>query len=276
MFNFFKRIIYPLFASFKFIMFKSNLKGNLDIELLHEEQACFILGSGNSLNTQDLTKLKDKNVITINNVFVKDDYNEIVCGSGGKYHICAPIHPPQTEDEWLAWLKDMDSKIPPHVKLIFGVSTSNMNIKRLVDNNQLFIGREIYWYFTGKKYNVRKPNLDGISVYNNVYSCEAASLYAIFYAMHMGFSKIYLMGMDHDYFLHDNESDMRIYSSAIHQKDEFKRTFGDDFYVEEFLRQYKIFKKYSFLNTTYPGRIVNLSSGKVLKIFQRNKFEDVV
>lgn len=94
--------------------------------------------------------------------------------------------------------------------------------------------------------------------------------------MYMGFEKIYLLGMDHNYFLFDNEKNMRMYKNAIHQNNELKRTFGNDFYVIEFLRQYNIFIKYRFFTKNFQGSVYNLSEESLLKIFPKVKLREVI
>jgi hypothetical protein len=95
-------------------------------------------------------------------------------------------------------------------------------------------------------------------------------------AIYLGFEKIYLIGMDHNYFLYKNEEDMRLYKNAIHQKNEFKRSFGNMFYINEYLRQYNIFSKYFYLNNINRVEIYNATRGGVLEVFPRVEYESLV
>jgi hypothetical protein len=105
-----------------------------------------------------------------------------------------------------------------------------------------------------------------------IWNANTVSIYALIIAIYMGFDEIVLLGMDHNYFLYDNEKEMRIYSSSIHQEDEFKRTFGEDFYTIEFLRQYRIFRQYALLQKKCQAKIFNSSSSGILKVFPKKKF----
>jgi len=110
---------------------------------------------------------------------------------------------------------------------------------------------------------------------NMVWSAETVSIYALIAAIYMGFDEIYLLGMDHDYFLYEDESQMRMYEKAVHQQNEFERTFGDTFYIKEFLRQYNIFSKYKAFADHSTSKIFNASNGGILKVFPKVKFESL-
>jgi len=69
---------------------------------------------------------------------------------------------------------------------------------------------------------------------------------------------------------------MRMYDSAIHQDGEKDNVFATKNMFNEYLRQYKIFKKYSKLNILYPNRIFNYTEGGLLNIFKRKKFHEKV
>lgn len=103
----------------------------------------------------------------------------------------------------------------------------------------------------------------------------AASVYGLLWASFLGFSEIILLGMDHDYFLYESEADMRMYSTAIHQKDEFARTFGDRFYTQEFLRQYSIFTQYELIKDNSTSKILNASGGGILRVFPKVRYESL-
>ena len=63
--------------------------------------------------------------------------------------------------------------------------------------------------------------------------------------------------------------------NKLTQNDEFKRTFGNDFYIKEFLRQYNIFTKYKIFTQNVKCEVYNTSSESILKIFPKVKFESL-
>jgi hypothetical protein len=261
----------------KFKPYKNLVVKNKQLEGIHKESRCFILGSGPSIKNQDLTPLKNEIVFALNNFYVNPDFQTIMSGEKPKYYLTAPIHPPQSEVEWRSWFENMQLHIPVQTTMLFGLNSNRCNAKYIFEKYNLFIDHKKYWYFAGRHTNEYYTfNSKDIDLTRMVWSASAVSIYALLAAIYMGFNKIYLIGMDHDYFLYNHEKDMRMYESAIHQKNELHRTFGNSFYVQEFLRQYKIFKQYELLNQEFPNRIYNASAGGVLKIFDEVSLEEVL
>lgn len=260
--------------------FKQNKKltiQNLELKNKHLGKRCFILGSGPSIKNQNLIPLKDEIVFALNNFYVHQDFNIIMSGEKSKYYITAPTHEPQLENEWKAWFEDMQNNISQKIVMILGLSRYKYNIRYLFKKYDLFKKHKIYWYFpgiiTGDYYQFKPKNLD---ITKMIWSAMTISVYALIIAIYMGFKDIYLLGMDHNYFLYDDESQMRMYNSSIHQKNEFQRAFGDSFYVKEFLRQYKIFSQYELLRDNCKSNIYNASAGGILKVFPKVDFDKVI
>jgi len=196
-------------------------------------------------------------------------------GEKEKYYMTAPIHPPQTEEEWKEWFSDMESNMPKNALMLFGLNNNKVNTKYILEKYKLFESYHINWYFTGYPYSSYSFNRDAIDITKMIYNAEAISIYTLIVAIYMGFDEIYLLGMDHNYFLYDSEKEMRMYSTAKHQKNEFQRTFGDSFYIKEFLRQYNLFCKYRALSNNSKVRIYNASKDSLLKEFPIVQFKDL-
>lgn len=253
---------------------KSLISKNSELENLHINERCFIIGSGKSILSQDLEFLSEEIVISLNNQFEVAGFNDWMSNTRvPKYHLCAPIHRPQTELEWKNWFQKMDEQIPENVSMIFGINPTGPSAKKIIDKNEFFNTKNCYYYLTGKSFslNLRK----NINPKKIVFSCESASLYAIFYAIFMNFKEIYLLGMDHDYILYTTESEMRSYKNGIHQKNEFERKFGNSFHTQEWLRQHNIFLKYEYLNNISSCRIYDLSSKGLLRVFPKKELDDI-
>ncbi len=258
-----------------FFKYKKLVAQNIDLKDKHKGKRCFILGSGPSIKKEDLKPLKNEIVFALNNFYVHEDFTEIMSGDKDKYYMTAPIHPPQTENEWKAWFEDMEKFVPKDTNMLFGLNAYDRNIKYIFDKYGIFKEHNINWYYTGINYNHDSFNKEAMDITKSIYTGEAVSIYAIILAIYMGFDEIYLLGMDHDYFLYEDESKMRMYSSAKHQKNEFKRSFGDTFYIREFLRQYNIFSKYKAFDDNSISKIFNASNGGVLKVFPKVNYEDL-
>ncbi len=281
--KFIKNLIPPLFwdivqfaKDYKyFSRYRKLVVKNSELKDIHKGKRCFILGSGTSIKKENLKKLKNEIVFALNNFYVHEDFSEIMSGNIEKYYMTAPIHSPQTEKEWKEWFEDMEKYMPNNINMLFGINRDDINIKYIFDKYKIFKHHKINWYYAGKKFFYESFDKSAMDITRAIYEGEAVSIYSLIVALYMGFDEIYLVGMDHDYFLYNDESEMRMYSSAKHQKNEFARTFGNMFYINEFLRQYKIFSKYKIFDDNYSCKIFNTSSSSLLKVFPKVKFEDL-
>lgn len=258
-----------------FFKYRDLVAKNSELKGKHKGERCFVLGSGPSIKKEDLKPLKGEVVFALNNFYVHDEFKYIMSGDVQKYYMSAPIHPPQSEEEWRAWFEDMQAYMPKSANMLFGLNGYDGNIKSVIEKYALFENYKINWYFAGVNYREGIFNSSAMDITKPIYAGEAVSIYALILAIYMGFDEIYLLGMDHDYFLYENESQMRMYSSAKHQKDEFKRVFGDTFHTKEFLRQYNIFTKYRAFDEYSQSKIFNASDGGILKVFPRVSFKDL-
>ncbi|WP_222862399.1 hypothetical protein, partial [Campylobacter concisus] len=112
-----------------FLKYKEVILKNINLKDKHKGKRCFILGSGPSIKSEDLKPLKNEIVFALNNFYVHNDFDEIASGDIQKYYLVAPIHPPQTEDEWRRWFEDMEKHVPINVNMIFGLDIYDYNIR---------------------------------------------------------------------------------------------------------------------------------------------------
>lgn len=268
------------YADYLSLRFKSLLKRNSRWKSIHQGERVFILGSGPSIKRHDLQKLTDENLIFLNNFFVHPLFPTISLGKGKKYFLTAPIHPPQSREEWATWLMQMSERIPEQVVLIFGHSKKRDTILSLLQENGIFEKHEKLWYFPGRFYSSDTTNtairyLDPTECILTSYS---ASIYALIWALYMGFSEIYLIGMDHDRIFHRDPTEGRFYNGAAHQENEEARTAQlagktpNSLYIEATA---EIFQQYALIERMKRSNIVNLSSTSILDIFPYYNFDQL-
>ncbi len=267
------RMVVNLLVSIRGGKYQKELSKNASLHNKYRGKRCFLLGSGNSIKHEDLTPLKNEHLFALNNFCVHPQFLSIFNGQGDKFYLIAPIHPPQTEQEWLEWIQSIEKNTPSHTHFIFGVNRNRYNLKHLVNRYGSLKESELNWYFSGLSH--RDGDAIDIDLTHPIIGAEAVSVYAIITALYMGFSEIYLLGMDHDYFLYNDEKEMRMYAHAPHTRDGMKRIFNDSFYRMELLRQYKVFTKYENLDRQFPGRIYNAGQGGLLRVFQRVRFQEL-
>ena len=116
-----------------FLKYKDLVAKNIELKDIHKGKRCFLLGSGPSIKKEDLRPLKNEIVFALNNFYVHEDFTEIMSGDVPKYYMIAPIHPPQSEDEWKRWFEDMESNMPKSANMIFGMNSYEGNIKYIFD-----------------------------------------------------------------------------------------------------------------------------------------------
>ncbi|SVE39785.1 uncharacterized protein METZ01_LOCUS492639, partial [marine metagenome] len=197
---------------FNFLKYKDLLLNNIKLKNIHKGERCFILGSGPSINDEDLKPLKKEIVFALNNFYVHPDFNEIVSGDSDKYYMTAPIHPPQTEKEWKDWLCDMEENMPKNTTMIFGLNRDDTNIKYICDQYNFFNKNKIYWYFSGNIFNdYYNYSPQDVNITRMIWIAETVSIYALIFAIYMGFNDIYLLGMDHNYIC--NKKSKRFYKN---------------------------------------------------------------
>lgn len=250
----------------------SRLRGVLSSETL------FIVGSGPSVAGLDLSLLRDRHVIFLNNMFVHRDYATACAGPGFKAQLFAPLHRPQADSEWVAWLRKMDQAISRSVKLIVGVMGGPCSAADMIRQGGLFQGVDTFYYaayrhFTATDYFLTKEDIEPTKP---ILMAGAASVYALVYAGWLGARRVCLLGMDHNYILFSKESEMRVYDGAEHQKNEIERTFGDGFYEQEFLRQYHIFRQYRQIAMLANIGVVNCSMESLCRVFPKVPYEECI
>jgi hypothetical protein len=260
-----------------FLKYKEIVKNNIELKDKHKGGRCFLLGSGPSIKDENLKPLKNEIVFALNNFYVHDDFPEIMSGDVEKYYMTAPLHPPQTETEWKEWFSDMENNMPNNVNLIFGISNQINTAKIIMDRHNLFEDHQKYWFYGGININdYYNYKLRDIDITRMIWIADTVSIYSLIFAIYMGFSEIYLLGMDNNYIC-NNESNYRFYKNGIHQNNESERiTKGSSRTKKESLGIYKVFSQYELLLKYSNTKIYNISNNSLLDVFKFVTFNDVI
>ena len=260
-----------------FLKYKEIVKNNVELKDKHKGGRCFLLGSGPSIKDENLKPLKNEIVFALNNFYVHDDFPEIMSGDVEKYYMTAPLHPPQTETEWKEWFSDMENNMPNNVNLIFGISNQINTAKIIMDRHNLFEDHQKYWFYGGININdYYNYKLRDIDITRMIWIADTVSIYSLIFAIYMGFSEIYLLGMDHNYIC-NNESNYRFYKNGIHQNNEEERIIKGYSRTKHLsFGMYKIFQQYELLTNNSHTKIYNSSRNSLLDIFNYVELEDVI
>jgi hypothetical protein len=234
-----------------------------------------LLGSGPSIQNENLKPLKNEIVFALNNFYVHNDFGEIMSGDVPKYYMTAPVHPPQTNDEWCKWFIDMEKYIPITTTLLLGLDNYPFNIKYITDKHNIFQKHKIYWYFAGiivsKDYIFSEND---VQLQNIIWAASSVSTYAILTAIYMGFDEIYLLGVDHNYICISSEKQYRFYKNSIHQENENERMKLKK--SDELLGTAKVFLENELISENMNVKIFNCSAASLLNMFEKKSFSEVL
>lgn len=266
-----------------FVKYKNLVAKNIELKDIHKGKRCFILGSGPSIKKENLKPLKNEIVFALNNFYVHEDFAEIMSGDVPKYYMTAPIHPPQTEDEWKRWFEDMESHMPKRTNMLFGLNAYDGNIKYIFEKYGIFKEHRINWYFagvnTGEYYNFNQKDID---MRNIVWSANTVSIYALIAAIYMGFDKIYLLGMDHtNICFKDNKVERFYKENAKHQENNIEIEYLNNvnYKKNKFINTYFLWSKYIYIEKytkLKSQEIINLSQESIIDIFINDNFKTVL
>ena len=169
---------------------RAALKANLRLRDRHSGSRCFILGGGSSVKGQDVTKLAGEHVISVSNTFVHPDFPLV----SPKYHVVpslieghGTVH---SEEKFRAWLKVM-ADATGCAEMFFHIGD-----RRLIEDTGFFKERTVHWI----EYASWDGNIKTRVDLARVPCIWSVSELALTVAIYLGYEKIYLMGIDHDWF----------------------------------------------------------------------------
>ena len=222
----------------------------------HRGEKCFVIGNGPSLKAEDLQKLHETGVVTFGtnrvfNIFDQTDWR-----------------PTYYMSEDITILKDIQRTvevIPAKAKFI------PINLKWYEDVN---IDGAQYFYLD---YSGKYEESFGLSLNaaHGIRCCGTVTMTCIQLAIYMGFSEIYLLGVDHNYSRYTDENGNIVEDPNI--KDYFCGNYDMDFkaHINRNLggttKAFCAAEQLSKMKGNF--RIYNATRGGKLEVFQRVNFE---
>lgn len=228
-----------------------SIKWTLRNRTVHNKywgQTVYILGSGPSLNNFDLSKIYGESIISMNFFGAHKD-KEL-------FNIVAHcIGEPYPSDGW------QDPK-----RMIDSVNADTYWLHSGSAEKTKHINDKIYYYTPIVRANSLFFTGQSLHIHGLIY--QSTSQMAINIALYMGFKKIYLLGMDHDWLV------TRGYSPHFYE--ESSETTPADFssfsYTEMIEISLNLFRTYEFLRRVSSKKdvgIFNISSPSYLDVFPR-------
>jgi hypothetical protein len=165
------------------------IRENEKFKDIHKGQRCFIVGTGPSINTQDLLPLKNEIVFSLSALYHHPDYEAI----HPRYQVFSGmiLHPHYKENASVP--AEIYSEASSKVKS--DILFTNYKDIHLIRDNHFFTHCNVF-YVTA---NAPITNLktEGIDLTRNIYGYYVIPELAIQIAIYMGFKEIYLLGLDH-------------------------------------------------------------------------------
>jgi hypothetical protein len=152
---------------------------------LRQSDACFIVATGPGIKEQDLSLLQGRDVYSVSNFFLHPLLKLI----RPRAHFFAPWHEPMPESNYLDWLSSGDAKLPRETRIFLGESD-----RQRVSQRGIFLGRRCHYlrltheYFPARCLDLSKPLLWPMT----------GPLMIIPVVLALGYSKVYLVGCDHN------------------------------------------------------------------------------
>ncbi|HSI43284.1 MAG TPA: hypothetical protein VK949_02995, partial [Methylotenera sp.] len=183
--------IYSLRGIFRYFKYKNILARNKSLKNIAEKKSrCFILCNGPSVKKQNLLPLKNELVFSVSSGYLHEQYSAIQ----PHFH-CVPqiTYGVMSEQDVVDWFIEMDKHLGDSAQLILSISEFD-----LIQRNQLFKNRKIYYLNLGRLIKDNEKNIIDITKISPVIS--SVPIMSLIVAMYMGYKEIYLLGTEHDSF----------------------------------------------------------------------------
>lgn len=253
---------------------RKALSGNEKFKNKYQGCRCFIIGTGPSIKKQNLSKLKNEYVFTVNNGFNMSNYKAL--HSNFHIYVDSLYFSDENSDVWER-IESM-KKIGKDTECFFPYTKSYSFVDKYHLSNFLNINwleEDLNVGFTGKEIDFRQVTpLTGTVV-----------LTAVLLAVFMGFSEIYLLGCDCTDIqtvinAKTGESDAMIYGinnnqyEIRHLRDEFRRRPMEQFYHMQYIK-FKGFRMVRNLCENKNIKLLNCTGG-LLDNIERCNYEDLI
>lgn len=241
------------------------LASNEKYKDLHRGERVFILCCGPSINQLDLQKLFQEKAIAVSDFFLHQDYEKIAPA-----YYCRPKLEDYYPESGLAGWQEQFKKYIGETQLFFDI-----------DDYDLFYGSDILprekLNFVSTK--MRNSYFAEIDLKKNIMGPQSVSILALQIAIYMGFSRIYLLGAEHDsmitkkyeHFFDKKESMFTMNEDSADEDDNIILPFKIELEIQNCLwKQYATIKE---IAEEKGISIYNATPGGVLDVFERVDFD---
>lgn len=253
------------------------LNANHELENIHKGKRCFVIGNAPSLNTQDLSVLKDEIVLTVNQISRNKQFKSL----NTNYHFWAD--PGFFKEN----SKEGDKEL---LEVMMSVNTEGnrpvcffpLEVKEFVSKKKLDQVLNVRYFVPG---HILFDQYKKIDFSGMIPGMNTVVQYAIMLGIYMGCTEIYLLGCDCTGILSyietktDSGNFEYAYDISQAEAERMKAMLGGVSCEQTFYGWAKIFEGYRLLGGYCKKRgiqLINSTNGGILDCLPRKKFENVV
>jgi len=242
---------------------------------IHRGQRCFILGTGPSINKQDLKPLKNEICIAVSSFYLHKDIGEI----NPRYHVDAPIHAPFDMDFTKKCFETYRKYYPKMPTFFFGHTSYEYSYFNFLEQNPEFMSENFHFLnYMGSptldEWNYNKSDIWDIM--NPLFDVRSTVYCAIQVAVYMGFKEIYLLGCDLDYISDISlATNPHFYSADLDINHVLEMMSTEEVFLTYYLKwkQFRLMKEYLLCKNC---KIFNATEGGMLDVFPLVRLNDIV
>lgn len=225
----------------------------------YKGQRCFIIGNGPSLQANDLDQLCKEHCFAANRIFYmfqKTDWRP-------EFYLCADSYVLNDIKDTVRQLElpnifiHLEGKklrlCNPYTKIIY----INNYYPYLINNHKRISGIRV-----------------SSDVSHHFEAGETVTFNAIQFAFYMGFTEIYLLGVDHNYSKKRDHTGKITVDSRV--QDYFDGLFNNDYSVQNIETSTAAYKAAAEYAKRHHIKITNLTRGGKLEVFPREDFEKII
>jgi len=251
--------------------YNSYIKKNSELQGRNLKERCFIIGTGPSINGQNLSLLRDEICIGLNMFYLSDQYELVK----PRYNLFSgvAVHP-KVHDIYVDIYSEMDQHLHDDAEIFLNV----LDIDYL-NRHDVTLERKKYFFHFGRSWN-DKENYS-FDAANTLYKSQNVAIMALQLAIYMGFSEIYLIGCDHDWILRfESKSPTHCYSKnkSVAESngvtDWSEKDWGFWFRVHN--KIWSQYRQINIISEMSEVSIYNATEGGILDIFERKSLPDVL
>lgn len=250
--------------------FDYDTNGLATLKNKHKGERCFILATGPSVQTQDLSVLAGELCIAVSHFFLHKDIRLI----SPRYHVLAPYHSPFTFSDIKKVFDGFSERYSDEVTYVFGHRPYKYSVFNFLKQFPDYMPKEYFFV----DYTLSRPLSDdnykqasSWDITSEPFQIRTVIYSAIQLGVYLGCQEIYLVGCDHDY-LQDTKrvSNHHFYPEHEGVSDvEHLSCFTTERWFEEYYfrwKQYRLMREH--LNNV-GCKIFNATKGGMLDVFQR-------